>query len=63
MHNGCWFTLGDANSLNVLCSAMFSKISTSLLLSEFLVESVKVGRFSSRLFAFLLFLAVLLTFG
>jgi len=42
---------------------MFSKISTSLLLSELLVESVKVGKFSSRLFAFLLFLAVLLTFG
>jgi hypothetical protein len=43
MHNGCWFTLEVANSLNVLCSAMFSKISASLSFSELLVESVKVG--------------------
>jgi hypothetical protein len=37
--------------------------STSLSLLELLVESVKVGRFSSRIFAFLFYLVVLSTFG
>jgi hypothetical protein len=41
---------------------MFPKTYASFSLSELLVESVKVGKFSSRLFAFLFALAVLSTF-
>jgi len=53
--------LGVANSFNILCSATFSEISTSLLFLELLVESVKVIRFFSRLLPFLFVLAVLST--
>jgi hypothetical protein len=63
MHNGFWFTLGVVNSLNVICFAMFLETSTSLSLSELLVESVKVGRFSSHLFTLLCALSVLSTSG
>jgi hypothetical protein len=63
MHNGCWFLLGVVNSLNVLCFSMFLETSTSLSLSELLVESVKVDRFSSHLFTLLFALAILSTSG
>jgi len=53
--------LGVANSFNILCSTMFSEISTSLLFLELLVESVKVSRFFSCLLPFLFVLAVLST--
>jgi hypothetical protein len=63
MYNGYWLILGVVNSLNGLCFAMFLETSASLSLSRLLIESIKIGRFSSRLFAFLFGLVVLSSYG